>query len=161
MRVQKSVNFMRIFIVYNNAYAHIGKCFICAESAWNECGKCLSNFTSDNPTPPEVVYFCENCAKLSHKEGTGRQSHKFTEVADDPGRITELDLLSVICIETSHYICFTRSEDRWVFFDSMANRVSKSHLAALHNNCALVSTCTCVHVCLCCLSALQSKNTKS
>lgn len=31
---------------------------------------------------------------------------------------------SVLCIETSHYVCFTRimepSRDEWVFFDSMA-----------------------------------------
>jgi hypothetical protein len=45
---------------------------------------------------------------------------------------SSLDLLSVICIETSHYVCFTKepSEDpnkphKWIFFDSMANRVCK------------------------------------
>ena len=36
-------------------------------------------------------------------------------------------LLSVLCIETSHYVCFTRitgssGKDEWVFFDSMAER---------------------------------------
>jgi len=35
-----------------------------------------------------------------------------------------LQLLSVLCIETSHYVCFTRimgsERDEWVFFDSMA-----------------------------------------
>ena len=37
---------------------------------------------------------------------------------------TCLKLLSVICIETSHYVCFTRADDgRWIFHDSMANRV--------------------------------------
>ena len=36
----------------------------------------------------------------------------------------ELELLSVLCIETSHYVCFTRDpEGRWLFFDNMANRV--------------------------------------
>jgi hypothetical protein len=54
------------------------------------------------------------------------------DVAPDAGNINELDLLSVICIETSHYICFTRSEERWVFFDSMANRVRK-FISYLHN----------------------------
>ena len=37
-----------------------------------------------------------------------------------------LQLLSVLCIETSHYVCFTRiirsGKDEWVFFDSMAER---------------------------------------
>ena len=46
----------------------------------------------------------------------------------DVGFVSELDLLSVICIETSHYVCFTRDprdvdkEQNWIFFDSMANR---------------------------------------
>ena len=39
-----------------------------------------------------------------------------------------LQLLSVFCIETSHYVCFTRitgsGKDEWVFFDSMAERQS-------------------------------------
>ena len=39
--------------------------------------------------------------------------------------ISELELLSVICIETSHYVCFTRVDQQWIFFDSMANRVCK------------------------------------
>ena len=37
---------------------------------------------------------------------------------------SNLELLSVICIETRHYVCFTRhSDNQWVFFDSMASRV--------------------------------------
>ncbi len=43
-------------------------------------------------------------------------------------KIAEFELLSVICIETSHYVCFTRDDDRWIFFDSMANRVCKSEI---------------------------------
>ena len=41
----------------------------------------------------------------------------------------DLKLLSVICIQTSHYVCFTRSvtQNRWIFFDSMADRVRKSN----------------------------------
>ena len=36
----------------------------------------------------------------------------------------KLQLLSVLCIETSHYVCFTRvNENDWVFFDSMAERL--------------------------------------
>ena len=101
------------------------QCFICKDSAWKECPDCVSHFVADNPHNTDVVYFCENCAQLSHGKSTGRDGHLMREVAPDAGRINELDLLSVICIETSHYICFTRSEDRWVFFDSMANRVSK------------------------------------
>ena len=111
----------------------LDRCFIYADPAWKECHECTSYFIKPaqiDPTKPvqvapEVVYFCENCAKLSHAKGTKRDHHVVNDVAPDAGKINELDLLSVICIETSHYICFMRSEDRWVFFDSMANRVSK------------------------------------
>ena len=40
----------------------------------------------------------------------------------------KLQLLSVICIETSHYVCFTRTGDHWLFMDSMADRVGESIL---------------------------------
>jgi len=68
------------------------------------------------------VYLCDTCSGRvhSHKD---RASHK----PERCGEITEageLELLSVICIETSHYVCFTRdSEGKWVFSDSMANRL--------------------------------------
>ena len=105
------------------------RCFTCADSAWKECRECIYHFTkpADFKFLPEVVYFCEKCAQLAHGKGTKRDQHIVVDVGRDTGKITELDLLSVICIETtgSHYICFTTFEDRWVFFDSMANRVSK------------------------------------
>ena len=41
-----------------------------------------------------------------------------------------LQLLSVICIETSHYVCFTRLEDQWLFHDSMADRMCE----CMHEN---------------------------
>ena len=49
------------------------------------------------------------------------------DAVDLDGHVGELDLLSVICIETSHYVCFTRdprddTERKWIFFDSMADR---------------------------------------
>ena len=103
----------------------LGQCWICADSAWNECRECTSDFTKPAQFAPEVVYFCEKCAQIMHVKGTKRDHHVVQEVAPDTGKINELDLLSVICIETSHYVCFTRSEDRWVFFDSMAYRASK------------------------------------
>ena len=37
-----------------------------------------------------------------------------------------LRLLSVLCIETSHYVCFSLSDNHWVFMDSMADRVGES-----------------------------------
>ena len=90
---------------------------MCGNSAWKKCRDCMPYFTTDATTH---VYFCENCAKLTHSK---RDKHTVMDVAAEPGQ--ELELLSVICIETSHYVCFSRSENRWIFFDSYASRISK------------------------------------
>ena len=41
----------------------------------------------------------------------------------------QLELFAVVCIETSHYVTFAKCgaapDDKWVFFDSMADRVGK------------------------------------
>ena len=103
-------------------FIFIDHCFICGDSAGKECSECISFFASVH-----VVYFCEECSQAAHVKCTNREGHVVKDVVADAGGVNELDLLSVICIETSHYICFTRSEDRWVFFDSMADRVSECH----------------------------------
>ena len=55
-----------------------------------------------------------------HKSRFSHKREQYKMIAD----VGELELLSVLCIETSHYVCFTRdTEGRWLFFDSMANRV--------------------------------------
>ena len=94
---------------------------MCGDSAWKECRECKSFFATNEA----VVYFCEKCSQIVHDKCFKHDKHVVKDVVADAGGVNELDLLSVICIETSHYICFTRSEDRWVFFDSMANRVSE------------------------------------
>ena len=56
-------------------------------------------------------------------EHPDRQGHSHEAIAKE--RISDpvtLELISVVCIEKSHYVCFTRVEDSWVFFDSMADR---------------------------------------
>ena len=69
------------------------------------------------------LYFCSNCWPLWHQK-SHRKNHKHY-VYDDFDTGT-LHLLSVLCVETSHYVCFTRitgsGKDEWVFFDSMAER---------------------------------------
>ena len=68
------------------------------------------------------LYFCAKCWPLWHQK-RHRENHK-QEFTPQTGT---LQLLSVLCIETSHYVCFTRitgsGEDEWVFFDSMAERI--------------------------------------
>ena len=105
-------------------YDHdIDCCFMCGDSAWKKCLDCASHFTTNAATP---VYFCENCAKLSHGHATKRDKHTVSDVTTESDDLSGLELLSVICIETSHYVCFTRSEGRWVFFDSYASRIHES-----------------------------------
>ena len=94
---------------------------MCGDSAWKECLECKSTFT----TISAAVHFCEKCAVVTHAQASGRAGHNVIDVGTDPGSINELDLLSVICVDANHYFCFTSSEDRWVFFDSMANQVGK------------------------------------
>ena len=97
-------------------------CFICAKSAWNKCSECTSDFVAELT----FISFCDGCSKLVHSNPS-RRNHKVMKCDEelDIGSLTELDLLSVICIETSHYVCFSRADDKWIFFDSMANRVCK------------------------------------
>ena len=102
-------------------YSTLDLCFVCGDSAWKECHECKSAFT----TVSAAVHFCETCAVGLHALASGRTGHNVIDVATDPDNINELDLLSVICFEASHYVCYARSEDRWVFFDSMANKVGK------------------------------------
>ena len=70
------------------------------------------------------MFFCEECSKRFHR---GRDDHKLEKirVMPDVSMFSNMQLLSVICIETSHYVCFTRTDDKWLFHDSMANRVCK------------------------------------
>ena len=69
-------------------------------------------------------FYCGTCSLRWHQN----YCDHIHEVNDfDTGT---LQLLSVLCIETSHYVCFTRitgsGKDEWVFFDSMAERQGKS-----------------------------------
>ena len=114
------------FMVVNDALYFVGSCKICGDRAWKECHECSQSFHSCDDDPRGAVYFCEKCAQLAHGKAAKRDGHKVRDITADRDYFTELDLLSVICHEFNRYTCFTRSEDRWVFFDSMASRVSKS-----------------------------------
>ena len=94
-------------------------CYICGKPAWNTCKECKAEFHKEGGDPEPS--FCDTCKTLVHIHKQ-RVNHtpecNMKEAAD-------LELLSVLCIETSHYVCFSRDpeEGRWLFFDSMANRV--------------------------------------
>ena len=97
-------------------------CQICGDSAFLVCQECKQDF----PHVDDIPAFCSKCVKTIHQHKS-RQGHKYEYSAEMQNLLTmaEFELLSVICIETSHYVCFTRQENKWIFFDSMASRVCK------------------------------------
>ncbi len=104
-------------------------CHSCGEESTIRCESCgpLSQH--------QFTHYCQRCSDLFHRNPySDRVNHRLTAVVatpgDDPG-LAQLDLLSVICIENSHYVCFTRHprddfEKKWIFFDSMADRQCES-----------------------------------
>ena len=98
-----------------------GPCFVCGQPGEAVCGECNKLEFNKN----EVQYFCKRCFNVWH-EHPKRQQHKFVPRKPSNTDTGRLQLLSVLCIETSHYVCFTRvtgyGKDEWVFFDSMAER---------------------------------------
>ena len=87
------------------------------------CGQSNGNLMCDNCQ----MGFCLSCIKTWHNHPKRReQPHNIQDTS------IKLKLLSVICIETSHYVCFTRitgsETDQWVFFDSMAERQGNMQL---------------------------------
>ena len=71
-----------------------------------------------------MQFYCSTCLPSWHQSYC---DHKHDPDDDDNNfDAGTLQLLSVLCIETSHYVCFTRitgsGKDEWVFFDSMAER---------------------------------------
>ena len=103
-----------------------GFCNHCDSPASWECKECTKYFTS-NMDHDTMTKYCSFCSQRRHKS----LKYKGHNPVALPKRenMLELDLLSVICIETSHYVCFTRADDKWLFFDSMANRIGKQYLS--------------------------------
>lgn len=97
-------------------------CFICGGIGKWKCLHC----SDGKSTESMQLYFCTGCNDIWHKHP--RRVKHVPELNKENGvkEIGRLQLLSVLCIETSHYVCFTRimgpEKDDWVFFDSMAER---------------------------------------
>ena len=94
-------------------------CWLCGTTpVVASCSQCAKEvFRADGPD----VDLCNECSEKCHNT----RNHKVTLAPEDVTVFSEMQLLSVICIETSHYVCFTRCGDRWLFHDSMADRVCK------------------------------------
>jgi len=96
-------------------YFTVGEiCFVCGKAGKWSC--------SNEPSK----FFCDDCIDQWHNH-PDRLNHTFDRTENNAAiEIGTLQLLSVLCIETSHYVCFTRiagsHSDDWIFFDSMAER---------------------------------------
>jgi ubiquitin thioesterase CYLD len=123
------------FKVYERIYPelHLDVSDICADyvppgSVCGICGGqpkcfCWECGTKDTVFQDNKLYLCNTCNKTVHRHPK-RQKHnpESCDITTTSPRKVTLDLLSVVCIEKSHYVCFSRHGRRWFFFDSMADR---------------------------------------
>lgn len=107
------------------------QCVICGVLAEWECPSCYG----DHDTGLASTAFCQTCLQRTHQHKR-RQTHKQERLARPPGWAKQqpqqpipriyMELVAVVCIETSHYVSFVRCGDSprapWCFFDSMADR---------------------------------------
>ncbi|XP_077503562.1 ubiquitin carboxyl-terminal hydrolase CYLD isoform X2 [Amblyomma americanum] len=102
-------------------------CYVCGKQATHECWDC---FRPD--VGLEVISYCRSCSDTVHKHHS-RETHKTATFENDFGegatpRKISMRLFAIVCIETSHYVCFVKcpvkdsTKPEWCFFDSMADR---------------------------------------
>ena len=95
---------------------------MCNKPSSYTCNYCINEPSLQTS---KKLCFCDSCSVLWHNH-PNRQSHRPCQLKleNDDFDTGKLQLLSVLCIETSHYVCFTRvTESDWVCFDSMAERL--------------------------------------
>ncbi|XP_064598934.1 ubiquitin carboxyl-terminal hydrolase CYLD-like isoform X2 [Liolophura sinensis] len=108
-------------------------CVICGDIAAFECKDCYKLHNTNLNT------FCETCNHTNHKH-CSRVNHKpkrikvnedfknnYARLQQEGHEAIEMprqkmELFAIVCIETSHYVSFVKAGNRWVFFDSMADR---------------------------------------
>ncbi|XP_026668806.1 ubiquitin carboxyl-terminal hydrolase CYLD isoform X2 [Ceratina calcarata] len=107
------------------------QCTVCGKLAEFECKECYGQCG----VGLESIAFCLQCLEKVHRHER-RTNHEpkelvvpmeFTILQEQcPVPRLYLELSAVVCIETSHYVCFVKcgsgSEAPWCFFDSMADR---------------------------------------
>jgi len=104
------------------------QCVICGLLATRECLSCYGEHDSGL----QSTAYCERCLQQTHRHHT-RKKHKATLIGKPQGWTDAkliprvfMELVAVLCIETSHYVSFVRCGDTasspWCFFDSMADR---------------------------------------
>ncbi|XP_076242541.1 ubiquitin carboxyl-terminal hydrolase CYLD [Calliopsis andreniformis] len=107
------------------------QCTVCGKLAEYECKECYGQCG----VGLESIAFCLQCLEKVHRHER-RTNHEpkklivpmeFAILQEHcPVPRLYLELSAVVCIETSHYVCFVKcgsgSEAPWCFFDSMADR---------------------------------------
>ena len=121
------MNYYLFSFFHYSAVRGIQECHFCKKlTAIFSCSTCATELFK---TEEAYVFLCSECSELSHRS---RKGHKVEEIEvkemmGDTSKFSKMQLLSVICIETSHYVCYTRTtKNRWLFHDSMANRICKN-----------------------------------
>ncbi|XP_033334775.1 ubiquitin carboxyl-terminal hydrolase CYLD [Megalopta genalis] len=107
------------------------QCTVCGKLAEFECKECYGQCG----VGLESIAFCLQCLEKvhQHERRTNHEPKKLVvpmefDILQEhcPVPRLYLELSAVVCIETSHYVCFVKcgsgSEAPWCFFDSMADR---------------------------------------
>ncbi|XP_061445714.1 ubiquitin carboxyl-terminal hydrolase CYLD-like isoform X2 [Rhineura floridana] len=108
------------------------ECCICQGLAVTECPDCYGDHSFG---AHHIKQFCKICSQQVHKH-RARRCHQprplhLPEELSCLGSLPDviprqtMQLFGVLCIETSHYVAFTRhgpDVHQWLFFDSMADR---------------------------------------
>lgn len=107
------------------------QCILCAREAHVECLECFLD-----PAFGQTGFklFCDQCSAQVHAHPCRCGHHpspldiRYRGYQSRPsfsGNREKLQLLAVLCIETSHYVSFVKygpRPDQWLFYDSMADR---------------------------------------
>jgi ubiquitin carboxyl-terminal hydrolase CYLD len=91
------------------------------------CDQCYPMATSTPGCDAYIHCICGNCLKSSHHRLEQRDLAKHNVKEIELSKF-KLNLFAVLCIETSHYVAFVKSQgrsgiDEWLLFDSMSDRI--------------------------------------
>uniref|UniRef100_A0A1I8JL27 USP domain-containing protein n=1 Tax=Macrostomum lignano TaxID=282301 RepID=A0A1I8JL27_9PLAT len=115
---------------------HPRQCCVCGKLAELECHDCFLQFQEAS----KDYTFCKKCFDNNKDHKNPKAQHKTVGIKY-PKQVTKkygkdkpvecpvkMKLFAVVCIHTSHYVCFLRlcqpdnRPAKWLFFDSMADR---------------------------------------
>nr|CAG4643831.1 EOG090X03LH [Lepidurus arcticus] len=112
------------------------QCIVCGKMAEVECPQCWGQCGNGL----ESISFCQACLNTVHSHR--KRTNHTPKLLSVPVEFTALqahcaiprvymELFAVVCIATSHYVCFAKCgsgpDAPWCFFDSMADRKGEQH----------------------------------